>query len=62
MPFGLTNGPTTFIDSFINEVFIDYLDHFMTAFIAFYILLSLYQCILSTMRFFFFPFEAGNIV
>jgi hypothetical protein len=32
MPFGLTNGPATF-QRFINEVFMDYLDNFMTAFV-----------------------------
>jgi hypothetical protein len=32
MPFGLTNGPATF-QRFVNEVFMDYLDNFMTAFV-----------------------------
>jgi transposase InsO family protein len=32
MPFGLTNGPATF-QRFINDVFMDYLDDFLTAFI-----------------------------
>ena len=32
MPFGLTNGPATF-QSFVNSIFMDYLDDFLTAFI-----------------------------
>jgi transposase InsO family protein len=32
VPFGLTNGPSTF-QQFINDTFIDYLDDFMTAYV-----------------------------
>jgi len=32
MPFGLTNGPATF-QRYINNLFLDYLDQFMTIFI-----------------------------
>jgi hypothetical protein len=32
MPFGLTNGPATF-QRLINDIFLGYLDCFMTAFI-----------------------------
>ena len=31
MPFGLTNGPSTF-QCFVNDTFMDYLDVFLTAF------------------------------
>lgn len=29
MPFGLTNGPATF-QRYVNDIFLDYLDQFMT--------------------------------
>ena len=32
MPFSLTNGPTVF-QRFINSIFLDYLDKFITAYI-----------------------------
>lgn len=32
MPFGLTNGPATF-QRFVNEIFMDYLDKFLTAYV-----------------------------
>src|SRR5207248_9360816 len=32
LPFGLTNGPTTF-QHYINDAFIDYLDDFMTVYL-----------------------------
>jgi len=32
MPFGLTNGPATF-QCYVNDLFLDYLDQFMTVFI-----------------------------